>query len=266
MQSLKEIQVQDNYGFTGGLGSHDVEDHGPQTTEWEDALVKHKIISKRIKVKTVDQLNTEWREENKIAEEIVEEHKIRTLEEIDELEDDVDEMTLLEYRRKRMRQLQEQQSKAKFGTIREITKPEFIPEVSEGSLNDQWVVCCLYVNNRRNMYMLQCLRNVAARHPDVKFCQIVGPQCIENYPERHCPTILIYLNNESKGHIKGDAQFGGEKMTADIVEWELANLGMFRTDQDEDPWKKFAKLKHISGRKEYRDAAADDEDSDSLDL
>ena len=90
--------MQDNYGFTGGLGSHDMEDHGPQTTEWEDALVKHKIISKRIKVKTVDQLNTEWREENKIAEEIVEEHKIRTLEEIDELEDDVDEMTLLEYR------------------------------------------------------------------------------------------------------------------------------------------------------------------------
>lgn len=265
MQNLSEIKVQDNYGFVGGLGSHDMEDHGPETTEWEAALVKHKIISKRVRVKTVDTLNTEWREEE--AERQREQNYQETLENIDELEDELDDETLLAFRRQRMKELQAAKAKNKFGTIREITKPEFIPEVSKGSLGGQWVVCCLYVNNRKNMYMLQCLRNVAARHPDVKFCQIVGPQCIENYPERNCPTILIYHNDESKGHIKGDAQFGGEKMTADIVEYELANLGMFESDQDENPWMKFAKLTNLNIRKkEYRDNAADDEDSDSLDL
>jgi len=265
MQNLSDVEVPSNYGFVGGLGSHDLEDHGPVTSEWEAALVKHKIISKRVRVKTVDKLNSEWREE---AADLHREIKYQqTLANVEELEDELDDETLLAFRRERMKQLQEAQAKNKFGTIREITKPEFIPVVSKGSLGGQWVVCCLYINNRKNMYMLQCLRNVAARHPNVKFCQIVGPQCIENYPERNCPTILVYHNDESKGHIKGDSQFGGEKMTADIVEFELANLGMFQSDQDENPWKKFAKLTNLNMRKKvYRDDAAEDEDSDSLDL
>jgi len=263
-KSLGEIKVTDDWGFVGGLGSMDGwEEHGPESTEWEDALVKHKIISKRIKVKTVDQLNKEWREEQEALK--ATEMDRKTLEEINEMEDEIDDVTLLEYRRERIKKLQEQASKEKYGTIREITKPEFIAEVSEGSIG-QWVVCCLYaLGNRDNTFMLQCLRNIAARHKDVKFCQIVGSQCIENYPDRNCPTLLVYNDNKVLGHIKGAHQFGGKKMNADIIEWELAKIGMFKSDQEENPWMKFAKL-HYHGKKAYTDEAGEDEDSDSLDL
>lgn len=262
-KNLAEIKVQDTYGFTGGLGSHDTEDHGPQTTEWEDALIKHKVISKRTAIKTVDQLNTEWREEEEIR--AKEEEANKKYDDVIDKEDEMDERDLLELRKLRLQELQQAKKKNKFGTVREITKPEFVHEVSEAS-NDSWVVCCLYVNNRENLYMLQCLRNVAARHQDVKFVQIVGPQCIEDYPEKYCPTLLIYKDNNAVGHIKGTAQFGGKRMTADIVEYELAQMEMFQTDQEVEPWLKFAKLKNLN-KKDYQDEAADaEEESDSLDI
>merc|ERR1719499_114949 len=256
-KSLQEIKVTDDWGFVGGKGSIDGwEENGPQSTEWEDALVKHKIISKRIKVKTVDQINTKWREEQEELK--ATEMDRKTLDEINEMEDEIDDdVALLDYRRERLKAIQEQAKKDRFGTILEITKPEFVKEVTDAS-KDFWVVCFLYALNRENTYMLQCLRNIAARHKDVKFCQIVGAQCIENYPDRHCPTLLIYHETEPKGHIKGASQFGGQKMNADIIEWELAKLGMFTSDQDQDPWLKFAKL-HLGKKKRYDDV---EEESD----
>jgi len=263
-KNLQEIKVQDTYGFVGGLGSHDHEDHGPQTTEWEDALIKHKVISKRTKIKTVDQLNTEWREEEEIR--AKEEEANKTYDDVIEEEDERDERDLLELRKIRLRQLQESKKINKFGKMREIVKAEFVQEVSEASKGGQFVVCCLYINNRENLFMLQCLRNVAARHQNVKFVQIVGPQCIENYPEQHCPTLLIYKDQTPVGHIKGTSQFGGKRMNADIVEYELSKMDMFQSDQEIEPWLKFAKLKNLN-KKDYNDETGeDDEDSDSLDI
>merc|ERR1711953_1095349 len=96
-------------------------------------------------------------------------------------------------------------------------------------------------------FMLHCLQNVAARHKQVKFLKIVGNLCIENYPARNCPTLLIYLEGSAVGHIKGTGQFGGDKMNADILEYELSALGMYESDQEENPWKKFAKLHKKKG-------------------
>merc|ERR1719499_57149 len=116
-KSLQEIKVTDDWGFVGGKGSIDGwEENGPQTTEWEDALVKHKIISKRIKVKTVDEINTKWREEQSQIDEM----ESKTLEEIDEMEDELDDRALLDFRRERLEKLKAEAQTKKFGTIREI--------------------------------------------------------------------------------------------------------------------------------------------------
>jgi hypothetical protein len=35
---------------------------------------------------------------------------------------------------------------------------------------------------------------IAARHPRTKIVSIVGNKCIENYPDRHLPTLFLYRN------------------------------------------------------------------------
>ena len=62
-------------------------DMGPQTTEWEDALAKHKIIPKKQKAPTNDVLDTKDMWEAKAKDPYAD----KTLEELDELEDDIDE-------------------------------------------------------------------------------------------------------------------------------------------------------------------------------
>ena len=62
-------------------------DYGPQTTEWEDALARHKIIPKRKKPKTNDSIDTKimWEEKEKDP------YENKSLQEINEMEDDIDE-------------------------------------------------------------------------------------------------------------------------------------------------------------------------------
>lgn len=39
-------------------------------------------------------------------------------------------------------------------------------------------------------------RQLAAKFGDVKFCEIRGDMCIEGYPDRNTPTILVYKDGE----------------------------------------------------------------------
>lgn len=258
-----------NFGYKGGKGSHDTEDLGPQTTEWEDQLRKHKIIGKVERLETVDEVNTEWREEQRILEDGALERK--TLEELDEMEDDIEERALRDYRKARIQQLKEQQNKNRFGFIKQISEPEFVSEVSQASADGSYVLCCLYVDGEElSTYALKCLAQVASRHQDVKIVKIISRECIHNYPDEFCPTILIYHNAAAIGHIKRD-ELGGYGLTSDTLEFDLAMVGCWVTDQDEDPMKKFARLK---GRKKgeavrraafRKDAGLEgDEDSDDL--
>merc|ERR1719499_2701400 len=99
--------VNKEWGTVGGKGTMDWEDNGPQTTEWEDQLVKHKIISKRTRLKTVDQKNTEWREEQ----EQIDTMASKDLDEIDEMEDELDDRALLDYRKDRIAAMRRAQQK-----------------------------------------------------------------------------------------------------------------------------------------------------------
>lgn len=38
------------------------------------------------------------------------------------------------------------------------------------------------------------LKTIATRHPRTKIVSIVGNKCIENYPDRHLPTLFLYRN------------------------------------------------------------------------
>ena len=37
---------------------------------------------------------------------------------------------------------------------------------------------------------------MAAKYGDIKFCEMRGNMCIEGYPDRNTPTILVYKDGE----------------------------------------------------------------------
>jgi len=243
---------------------------GPQTTEWEDALAKHKIIEKRKKQPTNDAIDTKrmWEEKEKDP------YADKTLEDLDELEDEIEEDILDKLKKQRLAELQQNAKLDKFGRIKQISKPDYMKEVTEAS-KQQPVICCLFVFGQEDsQIMLKCLETLAAKFKSVKFVKIVGQECIPNYKDSFCPTLVIYKDGDPVGNIKGLFNFGGKKViNADIVEWELAeSTSIWKTTLEENP-RKF-KIKKIGGannnaNKKYtivKKSNVEDSDSDSLDL
>jgi len=74
-----------------------------------------------------------------------------------------------------------------------------------------------YLENRRaaNVSISQCkllaavLTDFAAKYPMLKILKIPGDQCIEGYPDRLMPTLLVYGTNEYRGQLVGLAELGG---------------------------------------------------------
>ncbi len=67
----------------------------------------------------------------------------KTLDELDELEDEDDERVLQEYRRKRLLELKEKATRARFGEVIEISAVDYVKEVNQAGA-DIWVVLYLY--------------------------------------------------------------------------------------------------------------------------
>ena len=66
-----------------------------------------------------------------------------TLDELDELEDEEDEKVLLEYRRKRIAEIQALATKDKYGSVVEISAQDYVQEVNQAG-EGIWVILNLY--------------------------------------------------------------------------------------------------------------------------
>lgn len=58
-------------------------------------------------------------------------------------------------------------------------------------------------------------RELAQRFGDVKFCQMRADLCIEGYPERNCPTILVYKDGDIKRQIVTLKELSGVRTSAE---------------------------------------------------
>merc|ERR1712154_607642 len=112
----------------------------------------------------------------------------KTMEELDELEDEIDEDKLHALRQQRLAELQEKAKLDKFGRVKQISKPEYMKEVTEAS-KETPVVCLLFVfGQEQSQIMLKCLEQLAGKFKHIKFVKIVGQECIPNYKDSFCPT------------------------------------------------------------------------------
>ena len=52
---------------------------------------------------------------------------------------------------------------------------------------------------------------MARKFGDIKFCEIKADMCIENYPERNTPTILVYKDGDIRRQIVTLIELGGAR-------------------------------------------------------
>jgi len=207
-------------------------------SEWEDALIKHDIMAAPEREITEDEHHYDRVNANlgKDTSELA----TKSMAELDILEDDLEEDVMKKYREKRIAELKAAAQRNKYGLLREIEQTQFIAEVSKASEEEGlWVMCHLYVSGKHECLLLnKCMEALAGKFKAMKFLKIVSTQAIPNYPDKNCPTILLYTKGDIAAQIIGLERFGGMKMTAGTLEWELAEMGALQTEFEEDPLKK----------------------------
>lgn len=157
------------------------------------------------------------------------------LDELDELEDSEDEAVLRDYRNKRIAELKALASKAKFGTVLEITGEDYVNEVNKAG-DDIYVVLHLYARGVPFCSIInQYFNEFAARYPSVKFIRAIAQTCIPNFPDKNVPTIFVYQNGQMKKQFLGPLELRAPNCTREEMEFMLGQAGCIKTDIKEDP-------------------------------
>ncbi|KAL7269887.1 Proteolipid protein 2 [Rhizina undulata] len=160
-------------------------------TEWNDILRKHGVIPEKPPSPT-PMIEEAVQEAIRLAHEKRLEGK--DLDELDELEDEEDEEFLAAYRNKRLAELSTLSQKSVHGRVYPLQKPDYAREVTAASKEYPLLVHLSSAShgNVESRLLSELWRRAAEKFPDVKFCEIRGDMCIEGYPDKNCPTILVY--------------------------------------------------------------------------
>lgn len=156
------------------------------------------------------------------------------MDELDELEDSEDEAVLMEYRNKRIAEMKHFASKAKYGSVREITGEEYVNEVNKAG-EDIWVILHLYARGVPFCSLLnQHINELAVKFPTVKFIRSIAQTCIPNFPEKNLPTLFVYHNGQMKIQL-GPLELRSPKISCSELEYLLAQTKAINSEILEDP-------------------------------
>lgn len=158
-----------------------------------------------------------------------------TLEELEALEDEEDERVLLEYRQKRLAEIQATLQKSRYGDVRDISGDDYVEQVNKAG-EGVWVVLHLYKQGIPYCTLVnQHLNQLAHKFKTTKFLRSVSTNCIPNYPDHNLPTIFVYRDGQLKKQFVGPDALRGMKLKVDELEWMLAEVGAVETELEEDP-------------------------------
>lgn len=151
----------------------------------------------------------------------------KDFDELDELEDEEDEAFLEQYRQKRMAELSSIQKKAVHGSVYPLSKPEYQREVTDASAKGPVLVNLTsgMGTNVESRLLSELWRQAAKEYGDIKFCEIRASQAIENYPDRNCPTILVYNKGDIVKQIVTLLTIGGTRVNMQNIDNILVEIG-----------------------------------------
>ncbi|KIX93091.1 uncharacterized protein Z520_11148 [Fonsecaea multimorphosa CBS 102226] len=210
-------------------------------TEWNDILRKHGIIPEK-------QPDPEPIIQEALLEAVKKAHDNRLedkdLDELHDLEDEEDEAFLEIYRQKRLAEIAKLQKKSLYGQVFPLQKPDYARDVTEES-SKAFVLVNLTSSlgtNVESRVLSEVWRQAARKFGDVKFCEIRADLCIEGYPEKNTPTILVYKDGDIKRQIITLAQLNGVRTNLRDLERLLVEVGavadndmrLRRKDEDDE--------------------------------
>ncbi|KAK4117706.1 phosducin family protein [Canariomyces notabilis] len=193
-------------------------------TEWNDILRKHGIIPEKPPSPTplIEEAILEARR-------LAHENRLegKDLSDLSDLEDEEDEAFLEQYRQQRLRELSALQKKSVHGSVYPISKPEYSREVTEASQQGPVLVNLTSAqgSNVESRVLSQLWRQAAQEYGDVKFCEMRADKAIEGYPERNCPTILVYNKGDIVKQIVTLATMHGVKTSMLDIDNLLVEVG-----------------------------------------
>ncbi|MCJ1410526.1 hypothetical protein MMC19_004611 [Ptychographa xylographoides] len=193
-------------------------------TEWNDILRKHGIIPEKPPSPTPI-IEEALQEAVKRAQENRLEGK--DLDELDELEDEEDEAFLEQYRQQRVAELSTTSRASIYNQVYPIQKPDYARDVTETS-HKAYVLVHLTSSlgtNIESRLLTELWRELARRFGDIKFCEMRADLCIEGYPERNTPTILVYRNGDIQKQVVTLKELEGQQTTVEDVQNLLVDLG-----------------------------------------
>ncbi|EXJ56523.1 hypothetical protein A1O7_06867 [Cladophialophora yegresii CBS 114405] len=216
-------------------------DNPDADTEWNDILRKHGIIPEKppdpepiIQEALLEAAKRAH--ENRLED--------KDLDELHELEDEEDEAFLETYRQKRLAELSSLQKKSVYGQVYPLQKPDYARDVTEES-SKAFVLVNLTSSTGTNIesrVLSEIWREAARKFGDVKFCEIRADMCIEGYPDRNTPTILVYKDGDIKRQIVTLGQLNGARTNLKDIERVLVEVGALqesdvrlkRREEDDD--------------------------------
>jgi hypothetical protein len=98
-----------------------------------------------------------------------------------------------------------------YNQVYHLQKPDYSREVTDESKKAYIFVLLTSSQgtNTESRVMIDIWRELATRFGDVKFCQIRADLCIEGYPDKNTPTVLIYKDGDIKKQLVTLRELGG---------------------------------------------------------
>ncbi|KAJ5094528.1 Phosducin-like protein [Penicillium angulare] len=203
-----------------------VEVNPNEDTEWNDILRQHGIIPE--KPQDPEPLIQEAliEAERKAYDNRLED---KDLDELDALEDEEDEGFLQQYRQKRLAELSTLQQTSNFNQVYPLQKVDYGREVTEAS-KEAFVLVNLTAQgaNVESRVLTELWRQLATKFGDIKFCEIRADMCIEGYPERNTPTILVYKDTEIRKQLVTLRELKGVRTKLEDLEQLLIDIGALK--------------------------------------
>lgn len=96
-----------------------------------------------------------------------------------------------------------------------LQKPDYATDVTETS-QKAYVLVLLTSSqgtNPESRVMIDVWREMAQRFGNIKFCQMRADLCIEGYPDKNTPTVLIYKDGDIKRQLVTLRELRGTQTT-----------------------------------------------------
>lgn len=174
------------------------------------------------------------------------------------------------YRQQRVQELAHLAKKALHGTVYPISKPDYSREVTDASVNGPVLVNLTsgLGTNVESRVLSELWRKAAAEYGEVKFCEIRGDMAIEGYPDRNCPTILVYHKGDITKQVVTLMTLGGVRIGMQEIDRLLIEVGAVKdndmrvTKRRKDAEDAEEERRENGGIRDSKQAYLEDDDDD----